>query len=396
MDAVDDLSDALDATRNLLLPVQPVLWLKLAVVVFFVGGFGVNNPGLASSNNPEMAPQNPSTEPISGELPDDILLIAAIVIGAILLLGALYAFISAIMEFVFIESLRSRAVHIRRYARANLGRGVRLFGFRVVVGIVVLAILGIPTALLLSGVSTVESALVSLAPIFLLAVPLLLASALVMRFTSEFVAPIMLLEDRGVLSAWSRFWPTLRSNLAEYAVYLVLVWILGLVVNIGVGVVLLFGAIIVAIPFLVIGFVLVSLGEIGVWIAGGVAILGVLTLLLFVALVQMPVRTYFQYYALLLLGDTNPDLDLVSDLRREIRTADSGRRNGLGSPYADDERDYSDRNGPVDEDRDGRWDDRSDDRDTDFWDSDADDSDEWDNSRSDDEDETGDDRDRGW
>ncbi|AEH37284.1 DUF7544 domain-containing protein [Halopiger xanaduensis] len=396
MDAVDNLSDAIDATRTLLLPVRPVLWLKLAVVVFFVGGFGVNNPGLTASNNPEMAPQNPSTEPITGELPDDILVIAAIVIGAILLLGLLFALIGAIMEFVFIESLRSRAVHVRRYARTNLGRGLRLFGFRVAVGIVVLAILGIPTALLLAGVSTLESALVSLAPVFLLAVPLLLVTALVMRLTSEFVVPIMLLEERGVLGAWGRFWPTLRSNLAEYAVYLVLVWILGLVVNIGVGVVLVFGAIVVAIPFLVIGFVLVSIGEIGVWIAGGVAILGALTLLLFFALVQMPVRTYFQYYALLLLGDTNADLDLVSDLRREIRTADSGGRNGLESPYSSDDRDQRGRNGAVDEDRDDRWDNgRSDDQDADRWDSDE--SDDWGNSRSDDGDGDGeDDRDRGW
>ncbi|GAB3666098.1 DUF7544 domain-containing protein [Halopiger thermotolerans] len=393
MDAVDDLSDALDATRRLLLPVRPALWLKLALVAFFVGGFGVSNPGVATSGNPEMVPQDPSPslETGPGDVPDDVLVVAAIVLAVALLLWVLFEFVGAIMEFVFIESLRSTTVRVRQYARANVGRGVRLFLFRALVGLAALALVGIPAALLVSGASTVEAALASLAPVVLLAVPVGLVYGVVMRFTTEFVAPIMLLEDRGVLGAWGRFWPTLRSNPAEYAVYLVLVWILRLVVTVGAGAVALFGAIVVAIPFLAVGFVLVLLGGVGVWIAGGLAVLGALAILLVVALVQLPIPTYFQYYALLLLGDTNADLDLVSDLRREIRTADRDRRNGLGSPYPDDRRERADRDRPADEDRDDWWNEgHADDRDADGWDSNE--TDDRDSSRSDDEGEG----DRGW
>ena len=38
--ALDDIGDALDATKSLLLPVDPPQWLRLALVVFFIGGGG--------------------------------------------------------------------------------------------------------------------------------------------------------------------------------------------------------------------------------------------------------------------------------------------------------------------------------------------------------------------
>jgi hypothetical protein len=33
----------------------------------------------------------------------------------------------------------------------------------------------------------------------------------------------------------------------------------------------------------------------------------------------VPVRTYLRYHALLVLGDTDREFDLIPDLRREIR-----------------------------------------------------------------------------
>jgi hypothetical protein len=37
--------------------------------------------------------------------------------------------------------------------------------------------------------------------------------------------------------------------------------------------------------------------------------------------VQVPVHTYLRYYALLVLGDVEPDLDLVPDQRAAIRAS---------------------------------------------------------------------------
>jgi hypothetical protein len=49
------------------------------------------------------------------------------------------------------------------------------------------------------------------------------------------------------------------------------------------------------------------------------------------ALVQVPVVTYFRYYALLVLGDTDADLDLIPERRRAVRAGSGGGPSGEGS-----------------------------------------------------------------
>ncbi|APW99790.1 hypothetical protein CHINAEXTREME_19330 [Halobiforma lacisalsi AJ5] len=353
MDAIDDLGDAIDVTRDLLLPVRVGLWLKLAVVAFFVGGnTGLGGGSGAPTGDFEPTVQEPGVDAPVGELPDDVLAIAAILVVAAIVLWLVFSLISAIMEFVFLESLRSGEVRIRRFAGANLGRGLRLFGFRLVAGLVLLVVIGVPLAYVLLGAPSPEAVIGELLGIVLLGIVLGLVYTIVMRFTSEFVAPVMLLEERGVLSAWSRFWGALTSNLGEYAVYLVLVWILGIVVNIAAGFLILFAAIVVLIPFGIVGFLLVSLGDVGVWLAAPVVVLAVLAVLLVVAIVQMPVRTYFQYYALLLLGDTDADLDLIPERRAAAREGERGGTGGAGAVSSSDSGpdDGSDPGTP-----DGRW-----------------------------------------
>lgn len=226
----------------------------------------------------------------------------------------------------------------------------------------------------------------------LLAIPVYFIYAILMRFTSEFVAPVMLLEERGVLSAWRRFWPTLTGNLGQFAVYLVLVWILQFVINFAAGFVILFGVIAIAIPFIILAVLATMLGEIGLWIAGALAVIALALVVLFVSLVQMPIRTYFQYYALLLLGDRNTDLDLISDLRATIRAdaAGQGGNGGRNGPPGTAGPNGDSRNGP-----DGNHWDESDD-DTPLWDQ-SEDSSDWDSQ--DDRDRTDRDEsddDRGW
>ncbi len=133
MDAVDDLSDAIDATRELLVPVQVGLWLKLAIVVFFIGGGLGMSGGVPAGDVGPVADETTVQTPID-EIPDEVIALAAGLVAIALVLWLIYSVISAIMEFVFIESLRSRTVQVRRYMGQNIWRGLRLLGFRFVVG----------------------------------------------------------------------------------------------------------------------------------------------------------------------------------------------------------------------------------------------------------------------
>lgn len=421
MDAIDDLGDAIDVTRDLLFPVRVGLWIKLAIVVLFVAGIGLGgglpttdvgplteDPGVEEPEFDEPpvddpAIDDPAVEEPPEELPTGALAIVLVVLFAIVLLWLLFAVISAIMEFVFVESLRSTEVHIRRFFRENLGRGIRLFLFRFGVGVLAASSVVIPALLVVLAVSSVEAAVGFAVLLLLYAFVVYLLYAVVMRFTSEFVAPVMLLEDRGVLSAWSRFWGTMTSNAAEYVVYLILVWILQLVANIAIGLLWLIGGLLLAIPFVILFVVLLLLGEIGMLLAIPLAILGFLVFLLFVALVQMPVRTYFQYYALLLLGDTNDELDLIPDQREAVRAGKEERgepvdRDAETGPDASDghwgqrtDNETRDDGSPWDDedDRDELWD-TGDERDRDDGTDRDDDGSGWDDGRDED------DEDRGW
>jgi len=161
--ALDDIDDAIDVTRGLLTPVDRTVWVKLAVVAFFIGGPGAGFNGFQYTFGGNGGTGGP---PPGGVVTPDLgfpvwALIAAIV-GVVLLIALAFALVGSIMEFVFVESLRSEEVTIRRYWGRRWRQGVRLFGFRVLIGFVVLG-----TAALTAGFGVLFVALtVTLLPLY--------------------------------------------------------------------------------------------------------------------------------------------------------------------------------------------------------------------------------------
>jgi hypothetical protein len=355
--ALDDIEDAIEATKSFLLPFSWRRWLRLAVVVLFMGGLSGSVPnntgtvgdfgGTGGGGGTGGAPFGPSGMP---ELPGGFagmepLVLAGIVIAVLGSLWLVFGIVGAVMEFVFVESLRSDEVHVRRYARRHVGRGVRLFGFRVVLGVLALLVLGAAAALVAFGI--VGGSLASWGPgqfvgAFLFLLPFLLVIfvlyALVNGFTTTMVVPTMLNTDRRVLAAWRRFWPTLRGNLKEYAMYSVMVVALHLATGIIVGIGTLIVLLVLAIPFGIAGFgtFLAAGGSLSLPVVIVLGVLGALFLLAFLlltALVRVPIKAFFRFYALLVLGDTDRDLDLIPDLRAEIRRDDRHRRDQPPTGY---------------------------------------------------------------
>ena len=378
MYAVDDLSDAIDVTREFLTPVRAGMWLRLVLVVFFISGAGigggtppVGDVGMVADGPtvPIEEPTDPADEPIDPEadLPLDELLLVGVVlllVGAVLWL--LFSILRALMDFVFVESLSSSEVHVRRYGKANLGRALRLFLFRLVVSIVAFGPLVAGFfVVVLSADALEEVALASLGLLVLLAIPIYLLYAIVMRFTTVFVVPIMLLEERTVLGAWKRFWPTFTANWTEYVVYLILVWIIWVLLTIALGFVAFFGFLLIGIPFGIVAVILALLGPVGIALAAFVLLVAFVLFLVFYTALEVPIYSYLRYYALLVLGDTNRELDLIPEQRAAVR-GDGGRDEGDEWEPAEDEDDAS-----------SDWGDESDDRSDDGWD---DESDEWDAS----------------
>lgn len=327
--ALENLDDALDATRAFLWPFDRSTWVKLAVVVFFVGGPGANL-NLFQYNVP--ADQGPP----GGEFPTppdvgaNVVLLAVAAIALALVVGLVFLLVGSVMEFVLVESLRRETVEIRRYWGERWRQGARLFGFRAVVALLVLGSVAVLAALVLLPVVAQTGAGPSIVG-FLLLLPVVFVLALVVGlvngFTTVFVVPVMIREDCGVVAGWRRLWPTITANLWEYLAYAVAGFVLnivgGVLVAIGVGVAVL----VLLIPFGILGalgFAVFSVVQsFGIGLLLVVGLLFGLSVLAVAALVQVPVVTYLRYYALLVLGDIDADLDLVSERRAAIREADA-------------------------------------------------------------------------
>ena len=322
--AIDDVSDAFSATTAFLLPFELRRWAKLAVVALFLGG-GLSLPTLQAN-----APANVDESAGVGapSLPPDAVPIVVAVVAAVVLVGVAYSVVGAIMEFVFVESLRTEAVTLRRHWSRRWRQGLRLFGFRLAIGLPVLALVAGWIGLL-AAPALFESVdpLVPAVTLFLIGIPLVLLVgllyALVASLTTVFVVPIMIETDGGVLASWRRLWASIRAHPKQYLAYvavgLVLTIAAGFLASLVVGIV----AAILFIPFAILGVVVYltlslssTVGLVILGAAGALFVVSVVTLWLFV---QVPVVTYLRYYALLVLGDVEAPLDLVSDRRTAIR-----------------------------------------------------------------------------
>ena len=337
MYATDALGDALEATREFLLPVDLRNWGKLAFVTFFLGGVGTGFGGpTAPSADVETAPGEPivPSEPIGPGDPvvppaisGDIWLIAAAVVVFAVAFSLAFQAVRGIMDFVLIESLREERVEIRRFASSRWRQGLRLFGFRLVVDLLALVLVAVPLLFvvgpILLGVGRIELLLVG----FLLLVPVLLVvpagAALINGFTTAFVVPTMILRGGGVLAGWRRFWPILRTEWKEYVAYAVVNFVLVIAGGIALSIGATLAGILLFVPFLPFFAGVFVLFQVSAAAALGVlALVGLLyaaAVAVPVALLKAPILTYVRYYALFVLGDTDPDLDPIPERRRLVR-----------------------------------------------------------------------------
>lgn len=325
--AVQNIDEAVEVSRSFLSPFSLRRWAKLAIVAVFIStGMSVPTPSFSSGGTPSGGEipmdQLPST------VPPRVLLLVGIVVLVALLLGLVWSVVGAIMEFVFIESLRSGEVTIGRYWARRWRQGLRLFVFRFLIGLPALAmvlggvaLIGLPFILGI-GDPVLPIALLAIGiPAFFLVA---LVTGVVNGFTTLFVVPIMILEDCGVLAGWSRLWTSVTAEWKQYLVFLVVFFVLSIVAGLIVTIVLGVAAVLLLLPLGLVGFGVYStltfastLG-IAIVVLLGIAFAAVMAVLW--ALVQVPILTYLRYYALLVLGDVEPDLDIIPD-RREAAEA---------------------------------------------------------------------------
>jgi len=328
--ALECVDDAVEATRDFLLPVDRSRWLKLAVVVFFLsGGSGVsslpNTSWNVSAEELGVVDIPPGLDSLP-ELFDTVLpfLVGLAVVFA--LVGVVFALVGSIMEFVLVDSLRTESVAVRATMREYLGGGLALFAFRLVLGLVVVGLFAaLAFVLVVPAIGNDAQLLFGVAVLVPVGLVVGVTAAVVHGLTTEFVVPTMIHEDRGLRSAWSRFWPVLRGNLGQFALYVLVRFALTIGVGIVAGIAVGIAAVVVGVPFVVLGGV-AWFGTGGALTLGSAVVYGlllavyVLTLLAVTAVVQVPLKSFTRYYELLVLGDVEPELDLIPERRESVRS----------------------------------------------------------------------------
>jgi len=362
--AVDDIDDAIDATKSFLFPVEKGTWLRMAFVVFFIGGGGVglnnvqsfSNFGDFGGNGGPGGPSGPGSDfqlaaplesvaSLPGNLalqvsepgvpsgaPDELLagagLLVFAAIGLLVLLALAYGILSNFMEFVLTQALIDREIHVRRYFNEHVGNGLRLFLFRLALGVIWLGIalvIGAAVFFLALGGEAANvgtSSVLALSGLLIAVFAVLAISyGIVFGFTTVFVVPLMTADDDGVLSGWSRLWISIKSEPKQYLAYL----FFSIVLQIGVGIISailgIVALLVVMIPFGLgaVALYLALQNTIGIALAGVVGLLGLLVLIVVSALIQVPLTTFLRYYAMLVLGDIDADMDPIPEVRSDIR-----------------------------------------------------------------------------
>jgi hypothetical protein len=251
---IDAVDKAISRTRRALFePFDFWKWMKLAIVIFFLSG-AISNFG-NSGTNYRTNPEDFTNTSLGSDLIQDStsyniienihssitsfsdygLLIG--LIAGIILLVLLFAYVSSVMEFVFVESLVKNDVKFWAYSRRFLGKGFNLLLVRLALGIIFLVLLGIAAIPLISSIiknSSNFSWFILLGWIFwILGVVALLNvfGSIIYSFLSLAI-PISIYRDLGILSAFRLVFANFRKNWQQVLVYWGVRLVLGLLLSI--------------------------------------------------------------------------------------------------------------------------------------------------------------------
>ncbi len=335
--AVRSISDAIELTRRYLLPLSFRRWWRLVVIVAFLGTAGTPVPASPQLFDPRLwqgpstdSPPGPATtpsEPIVSALPP-LTELAPPSLGVVLGLGAAvgigYLVCGAMMQFLFVEALQSQQVTLLAPAKKHGVRAIELAILRI--GLLAGGLL--PVAGLIAGVFDILP-VIALSPsrgTIALAVGVTVAIWLVDLFTRQFVVPIAITSETGLITGWIRLLSTIGAARWEYLIFIIARVLIGAAVGIVSTIAVVFVVLALLVFFGTAAAVVVVLVG-GIDTIGGLAMIvlaalavgfGLSTLAVFPVL-QVPFQTYLQYYALLVLGDTNRRFDLIPDRRANLR-----------------------------------------------------------------------------
>ena len=330
------IDGAMTKTRQMLFePFDLTKWIKLAIILFFIGGIGgIGGGGSNFNSNPSGSNfgdfgDSPSDAELDAFVKTTVSGVSAFVdqymayivlaVLAILLVIVLFSYISNVMKFVFVESVVRNQVTIRAYIRNNLGNGLRLFILNWTLGIAFLTAIIISLLPALSAIpdGDISAVFFGSLPTFFL---VLVLGVIILSILDSFInlaIPVMLYENVGVLKALSKVTSTAAHSISQVLVYWIIRGVLGIILGIAAAVISLIVILIAGLVLLLIGIVvymiLTLLGfgftdPVTLIVLGSLLIASFLVLIFLILLATVPLPVFGKYHALLFLRNWYADI----------------------------------------------------------------------------------------
>lgn len=328
LSGVDAISPAFERTKNqLFAPFRFGHWARLALVCLLTGELTGGGGGWSGASGWRMPPTH-GTHPGSGfltlfapgKLPAHFIAWFLVGLLAVALFVLVMIYVSSVFRFILFDAVLNNRCELGEGWRRWQPQGTSFFLWQIGFGLCTLAafavVIGAPVfaawraglfrhpdrhfAVLILGGMVV---------LFLFFAVILLA-ALGAVFAKDFVVPVMVLEQRGVLDGWRRVLPMLGQEKGPYALYVLMKIVLAIGSALLFGIIDFFVILALLIPLGIAGVALFFLAKgagmtwnpltVGVAILAGTAAIGLLVYV--ISFVSSPAMVFFQSYSMHFFG----------------------------------------------------------------------------------------------
>ncbi len=332
--AVDCVQPAIQHTREQLFrPFHFGQWSRLALVGILatqMRSASCNFPTNFNWPHPRRA-QEFSTSPFPGLDnfdPSRIAEFAGLIIAVVLLaivLGLIFLYINSVFRFILFDSVLSKRCAIRegwhRWHRAGrryfLWQIVLLIAQGLFLGVLVAVPLAIAAAL--GWFNNVDQhmarTVLGIALLIFIFIFWLLAIVTVQLLASDFLVPIMALDDVDFADGWSRLIALIRPEPGKFAVYLLLKFALGIAAAILFGILAIIPALVIVLPAVLVAVAAHSAGM--TWTVATISLAVIcgtflLVLLIYaISFVSVPATVFFPAFAIHFFAARYPKLDAI-------------------------------------------------------------------------------------
>ncbi|WP_406661763.1 hypothetical protein V7O66_04385 [Methanolobus sp. ZRKC3] len=325
---IDAVDRAFDRTKKCLLePFDFWKWLKLAIIVMLIGGGGSSFNGGGnnySASDSDVSGASDFFHEMFGGIsfpdfsePSMALIIAAAILFILLIL--VFAYISNVMEFVLVESLVSNDVRFWEYSRRYLGKGLNLFLFRFIIGLIILIpiiLVTVPLAFIAFADTSTQPTFTSMMALLLILIPLILLLVILSAIIQSFVnlsIPVSIYTEMGIFASFKTILRRFKADWQQILIYWLGRIVLAIAVGILVAIVAIIAIVLLALLALIIDgiiyFVLAAiLRETVVWIIlAPLLFVQLLIFILLMMLISMPARVFMKYHMLSFLEQWYPE-----------------------------------------------------------------------------------------